>query len=141
MTRVQSDLAVRASQILRDATEGRYDLRLKDNEYHVLDAWHTGELRSVKTLSGGETFIASLALALALSDSVAGNATLGALFLDEGFGTLDLETLDSVASVLEALTQQGRMVGVVTHVRALSERLPSRLKVRKQPEGSVVYWD
>ena len=84
MTRVQSDLAVRASQILRDATEGRYDLRLKDNEYHVLDAWHTGELRSVKTLSGGETFIASLALALALSDSVAGNATLGALFLDEG---------------------------------------------------------
>ncbi len=141
MTRVQSDLAVRASQILRDATEGRYDLRLKDSEYHVLDAWHTGELRNVKTLSGGETFIASLALALALSDSVAGNATLGALFLDEGFGTLDLETLDSVAKVLEALTEQGRMVGVVTHVTALSSRLPSRLKVRKQPEGSVVYWD
>ena len=141
MTRVQSDLAIRASQILRDATEGRYDLRLKDSEYHVLDAWHTGELRNVKTLSGGETFIASLALALALSDSVAGNATLGALFLDEGFGTLDLETLDSVAKVLEALTEQGRMVGVVTHVTALSERLPSRLKVRKKPEGSVVYWD
>ena len=141
MTRVQSDLAVRASQILRDATEGRYDLRLKDSEYHVLDAWHTGELRNVKTLSGGETFIASLALALALSDSVAGNATLGALFLDEGFGTLDLETLDSVAKVLEALTEQGRMVGVVTHVTALSSRLPSRLKVRKKPEGSVVYWD
>ena len=141
MTRVQSDLAVRASQILRDATEGRYDLRLKDSEYHVLDAWHTGELRNVKTLSGGETFIASLALALALSDSVAGNATLGALFLDEGFGTLDLETLDSVAKVLEALTEQGRMVGVVTHVTALSQRLPSRLKVRKKLEGSVVYWD
>ena len=85
MTRVQSDLAVRASQILRDATEGRYDLRLKDSEYHVLDAWHTGELRNVKTLSGGETFIASLALALALSDSVAGKRDAGSALFGRGF--------------------------------------------------------
>lgn len=141
MTRVQQDLAVRASTIIREVTDGRYDLRLYDGDYHVLDAWHTGEMRSAKTLSGGETFIASLSLALALSETIAGNVSLGALFLDEGFGTLDAETLDAVAAVLEALSEQGRMVGIITHVAALSERMPARLQVHKGPDGSTVMWD
>jgi DNA repair protein SbcC/Rad50 len=141
LARVQGRLAWRASQVIREVTEGRYDLRLKDNDFYVLDAWNSGEARSAKTLSGGETFIASLALALALSDTVAGNTSLGALFLDEGFGTLDLETLDAVARVLEALTQQGRLVGVITHVTALSERLPARLRVQKGLTGSTLSWD
>ena len=97
--------------------------------------------RSARTLSGGETFIASLALALALSDTLAGSRTLGALFLDEGFGSLDGLTLDAVASVLENLTREGRMVGVVTHLDALTERMPARLVVHKGPEGSSVRWD
>ncbi len=141
MTRVQVRLALRASYIMRAVTDGRYDLLLEEGEYYVKDAWNTDGLRSARTLSGGETFIASLALALALSDTLAGNRTLGALFLDEGFGSLDSLTLDAVASVLENLTREGRMVGVVTHLDALTERMPARLVVRKGPEGSSVRWD
>lgn len=141
ISRVQATLAARASGIIREVTEGRYDLYFSGGEYHVLDAWHGGELRSAKTLSGGESFITSLALALALSDTLAGSRALGALFLDEGFGTLDAETLHSVTEVLEALSAKGRMVGVITHVTALSERLPDRLLVTKGPEGSTVAWD
>ncbi|MDE0529063.1 MAG: SMC family ATPase [Truepera sp.] len=141
MTRVQDRLALRASYIMRAVTDGRYDLLLVEGEYYVKDAWNTDGLRSARTLSGGETFIASLALALALSDTLAGNRTLGALFLDEGFGSLDGLTLDAVASVLENLTREGRMVGVVTHLDALTERMPARLVVRKGPEGSSVRWD
>jgi DNA repair protein SbcC/Rad50 len=140
LNQMQSKLAHRASHIIREVTEKRYDLRLIDSEYHVFDAW-TGETRSSKTLSGGETFIASLALALALSEILAGNKALGALFLDEGFGTLDAETLESVAEVLEHLSSEGRMVGLITHVQALAERLPARLVVTKSSGGSSVAWD
>ena len=124
LNQMQVKLASRASHLILEVTDQRYDLRLVDSEYQVFDAW-TQETRSVKTLSGGETFIASLALALALSDLLAGSKALGALFLDEGFGTLDAETLEQVADVLETLSHQGRMVGVITHVQALSERLPA----------------
>lgn len=141
LTQVQQLLARRASAILRHVTDGRYDLLLHDGDYLVSDAWAGGELRSARTLSGGESFVASLALALALSDTLAGNAALGALFLDEGFGALDRETLDAVSSVLESLTDGGRMVGVITHVTELSERLPARLLVSKGPGGSSVAWD
>ncbi len=140
LNQMQAKLASRASHMIREVTEQRYDLRLLDSEYQVFDAW-TQESRSVKTLSGGETFIASLALALALSDLLAGSKALGALFLDEGFGTLDAETLELVADVLETLSHQGRMVGVITHVQALSERLPARLTVKKSSEGSSISWD
>ena len=140
LTRVQDDLAQRASDILKTVTEGRYDLFFRGDEYVVLDAW-TGSERSARTLSGGESFITSLALALALSDTLAGSTALGALFLDEGFGTLDAETLEGVAKILESLTAHGRMVGVITHVAALTERLPDRLVVRKGLEGSVVAWE
>ncbi len=140
LERVQAELAQRASDILKTVTEGRYDLFFYGDEYVVLDAW-TGSERSARTLSGGESFITSLALALALSDTLAGNTSLGALFLDEGFGTLDAETLEGVCKVLESLTAHGRMVGVITHVAALTERLPDRLVVRKGPEGSVVTWE
>ena len=141
LTRVQEQLAYRASGILRETSEGRYDLRLIDGNYFVLDAWNTGEARDAKTLSGGETFMASLALALALSETIAGNTVLGALFLDEGFGTLDPDTLNSVATVLENLTHEGRMVGLITHVSELTERLPARLQVTKGQGGSTVSWD
>jgi exonuclease SbcC len=140
LNQMQGKLAARASHIIREVTEKRYDLRLIDSEYHVFDSW-AGETRSSKTLSGGETFIASLALALALSDILAGNKALGALFLDEGFGTLDAETLESVAEVLEHLSSEGRMVGLITHVQALAERLPARLMVTKSSDGSTVAWD
>jgi exonuclease SbcC len=141
LAQVQQELLGRASTIMREVTRERYQLALRDGEYHVLDNWNGMEARGVKTLSGGESFIASLSLALALSDYLAGHRALGALFLDEGFGTLDAEALDAVASVLETIQTQGRMVGVITHVSNLAERLPYRLVVEKGTASSRVRWD
>ena len=95
----------------------------------------------IRDSSGGETFLASLSLALALSENVAELATAGApkiesMFLDEGFGTLDPETLDVVASAIEELGAQGQMIGVITHVRELAERIPVRFDVTRSPTGA-----
>lgn len=139
---LQKRLAQQASRIIRQVTDDRFDLRLSAaREFEVSDAWAGGELRPVRSLSGGETFIVSLALALALSETAAGGRRLGALFLDEGFGTLDAQTLDSVATVLENLSTDGRMVGLITHVPELSARMPARLMVRKEADGSSVWWE
>jgi len=138
LTEVEAQLLTGAGTLLFDISDGRYRLALEDGEYAVQDLWNAGESRAVKTLSGGETFLASLSLAIALSDYLAGNKILGALFLDEGFGTLDPQALEAVAGALENLRTQGRMVGVVTHVESLSERLPSRLIVTKSVAGSSV---
>jgi exonuclease SbcC len=124
-----------ASITLFALSQGRYSLASNDDEeFVVVDHANADETRSVRTLSGGETFQASLALALALSDqlatlSTAGGAKLDAILLDEGFGSLDADTLDAVASTIEALGTEGRMVGVVTHVPALAERVPVRFRV------------
>lgn len=135
-----ADLAANASVIIHELTEGRYELTYED-EFFVRDTWMDSYRRSVKTLSGGESFIVSLSLALALADTIAGRQSLGALFLDEGFGTLDAESLDSVTEVLTNLTSTGRMVGVITHVTSLTERLPARLVVSKGQLGSSLAWD
>lgn len=138
LAEVEAQLLTRAGILLHEISDGRYRLALQDQDYVVQDLWNAGEVRGVKTLSGGETFLASLALAIALSDYLAGNKILGALFLDEGFGTLDPQALEAVAGALESLRTQGRMVGIVTHVESLSERLPSRLLVTKSVAGSFV---
>ncbi|CAM3396426.1 SMC family ATPase [Deinococcus saxicola] len=138
LAEVEAQLLTRAGLLLHEISDGRYRLALEKGEYMVQDLWNAGEARGVKTLSGGETFLASLSLAIALSDYLAGNKILGALFLDEGFGTLDPQALEAVASALESLRTQGRMVGIVTHVESLSERLPSRLLVTKSVAGSSV---
>ncbi|MDX2006077.1 MAG: SMC family ATPase [Meiothermus sp.] len=138
LERYQSGLLGRASELIKTLSQNRYTLRLDDGEYKVLDRWNDA-LRPVRTLSGGESFMASLSLALSLSEHLS-RGRIGALFLDEGFGTLDAETLEQVAGVLEALPTQGRLVGIVTHVEALAERLPARLLVEKSPAGSKVSW-
>ncbi len=129
-----------ASQTLCALTQGHFSLRYSDDEeFVVVDHANADETRSVKSLSGGETFQASLALALALSDqlaelSAAGAAKLEAIFCDEGFGSLDADTLEAVASTIESLATSGRAVGVVTHVPALAERVPVRFRVH---DGTV----
>jgi exonuclease SbcC len=134
-----------ATEILRDLSAGAYSLTLDDKgaDFAVVDHANADAVRVAKTLSGGETFLASLALALALADQVAdlaagGSARLESIFCDEGFGSLDLDTLDVVATALEELGASGRMVGVVSHVRELAERLPVRFEVRKDPTTSTV---
>jgi exonuclease SbcC len=137
-------LVIGASEILRELSVGQYALTIDDSgNFLVTDHHNADEQRSARTLSGGETFLASLSLALALSDQLAelatkGAARLDAIFLDEGFGTLDPETLDTVAATVENLAARGRMVGVVTHVRELAERVPVRFRVKKDPRGSTI---
>jgi exonuclease SbcC len=100
---------------------------------------YTGAVRPAKTLSGGEIFMASLALALGLADVVAaesGGLVLDTLFIDEGFGSLDADTLDAVMGVLDDLRSGGRVVGVVSHVDEMRQRIPSRLHVIRGSAGS-----
>jgi DNA repair protein SbcC/Rad50 len=138
-------LVAEASQSLSELSGGQFELTHDDGEFLVVDHADADAHRPVKTLSGGETFQASLALALALSAQMStlaarGAARLESIFLDEGFGTLDEATLDVVASTLESLATRGdRMVGVITHVPALAERVPVRFSVtRDQHTASVV---
>lgn len=132
-----------ASRILRELTNGQYELMHDKGEFFVVDHHDAGLRRGVRTLSGGETFQASLALALALSEQLAGMSTTAAslesIVLDEGFGTLDAATLDVVAATLENLAARGdRMVGLVTHVQGLAERVPVRFEVHKDARTAYV---
>ncbi|PIJ52267.1 hypothetical protein BL250_04705 [Erwinia sp. OLTSP20] len=113
---------------------GRYMLQRKDSEaleLQVIDTWQADALRDTRTLSGGESFLVSLALALALSDLVSHKTRIESLFLDEGFGTLDAQTLDIALDALDALNAAGKTIGVISHVEAMKERIPVQIKVRK----------
>ncbi|MEM6050459.1 AAA family ATPase [Erwinia sp. P7711] len=113
---------------------GRYLLQRKSQEaleLQVVDTWQADSLRDTRTLSGGESFLVSLALALALSDLVSHKTRIESLFLDEGFGTLDADTLDSALDALDALNASGKTIGVISHVEAMKERIPVQIRVRK----------
>lgn len=114
---------------------GRYQLKRRQSEgleLAVLDTWQGDVERDTKTLSGGESFLVSLALALALSDLVSHKTSIDSLFLDEGFGTLDSETLDIALDALDNLNASGKMIGVISHVEAMKERIPTQLRVTKK---------
>ncbi len=142
-------VAEAASARLQRMSSGRYTLVHSDARsgarrsglgLHVVDAW-TGNERDTATLSGGETFFASLALALGLADVVtdeAGGVRLDTLFIDEGFGSLDDQTLDEVLDVLDSLRERDRSVGIVSHVADLRRRIPAQLEVTKSRHGSAV---
>ena len=144
------EVAAAATVRLERMSNGRYQLIHSDAgargrqrgglELRVVDGW-TGQERAPATLSGGETFLASLALALGLADVVAaetGGSRLETLFIDEGFGSLDEATLDEVLDVLDTLREGGRAVGIVSHVAELRQRIPARLHVVKGRSGSHV---
>ncbi len=110
---------------LARATGGELDLE-------VIDSWQADSRRHVRTLSGGESFLISLALALALSDLVSNRTSIDSLFLDEGFGTLDAETLEVALAALDSLNASGKSIGVISHVEALKERIPVKIEVRRK---------
>ena len=137
-----TSLVADASDLLLDMSSGQFELRIHSKDIEVIDHNDADSTRPVRTLSGGETFQASLALALALSRQVAslaasGAAKLESIFLDEGFGTLDETTLDVVAGTLENLAGE-RMVGVITHVPALADRIPVRFQVTRTGARSQI---
>lgn len=104
-------------------------------ELSVIDNYQGGEIRSTKNLSGGEGFIISLALALGLSQMASQNIRVDSLFLDEGFGTLDEESLDIALDTLTGLQQEGKLIGVISHVSALKERILTQIQVKKRSGG------
>ncbi len=113
---------------------GRYQLARKGSgelELEVCDTWQADVARDCRTLSGGESFLVSLALALALSDLVSHKTSIDSLFLDEGFGTLDGETLEVALDALDNLNASGKTIGVISHVEAMKERIPVQLRVHK----------
>lgn len=137
------DLVSRATVRLFDLSGGQFSLESSDGDFSIRDHRNADEIRSVRTLSGGETFLTSLSLALALSESIRELAVEGApriesMFLDEGFGTLDPESLDLVATALAELSAGGRLIAVVTHIRDLADQMPVRIEVRKGTTSSTV---
>ncbi|WP_375385044.1 AAA family ATPase [uncultured Microbacterium sp.] len=144
------EIVAAANVRLDEMTQGRYRLRHTDAKaargaasglgIDVVDAF-TGQARPVQSLSGGETFLASLALALGLAEVVtarAGGIRLDTLFIDEGFGSLDADTLDVAMRTLDELRQGGRVVGVISHVEAMKDQLPAQLTVRTSTHGDSI---
>lgn len=141
------DILGAANLRLASMTGGRYELQYSDDaastgtsglEIAVLDA-HTGDTRSPSSLSGGEKFQASLALALGLAEVVtsrAGGLRLDTLFIDEGFGSLDPETLEVTMETLDALREGGRTIGLISHVEAMKEQIPAQVRVERANDGS-----
>ncbi|MGB4571463.1 MAG: SbcC/MukB-like Walker B domain-containing protein, partial [Rectinemataceae bacterium] len=140
-------VVARASVRLSEMSDGRYALEADEGSnkgymglgVSVLDAY-TGRSRPTGTLSGGERFLTSISLALGLADTIrarSGGVNLDAVFIDEGFGSLDDETLDRAVTVLERI-RGARTIGIVSHVAELRSRIPSRIEVEKGPAGSTI---
>ena len=113
---------------------GRYLLQRKSSgelELEIVDTWQADVTRDTRTLSGGESFLVSLALALALSDLVSHKTSIDSLFLDEGFGTLDGETLEMALDALDVINSSGKSIGVISHVDAMKERISVQVRISK----------
>ena len=130
-------LIAHANRHLRKMSD-RYLLIRGDNsslDLNIMDNYQAGEIRSTKNLSGGESFIVSLALALGLSGMASRNVRIDSLFLDEGFGTLDNDTLEIALETLSTLQQEGKIIGIISHVPALKERISTKIVVEKLTGG------
>ncbi|HLV41963.1 MAG TPA: AAA family ATPase [Brumimicrobium sp.] len=120
----------------------RYSLKMdgdykagEELSFNLIDHYQTDQARKVETSSGGEKFIISLALALGLSDLASKNVKIDSLFIDEGFGTLDTNTLETVIATLETLQSQGKMIGIISHVENLKDRIPTQIVISKKSNG------
>jgi exonuclease SbcC len=135
------EMMVKHANVQLGRMSERY-LLVRDTEHplelNVMDNYQGGEVRSTRNLSGGESFIVSLSLALGLSSMASRNIRIDSLFLDEGFGTLDEDTLETALEALAGLHQEGKLIGVISHVGGLKERIPTRIKVKPQPGGKSV---
>ncbi|MBA2497462.1 MAG: SMC family ATPase, partial [Acidimicrobiia bacterium] len=136
-------LLVHASRLLSEITAGRYafaDLDDEDSKWFVFDS-DNGQPRSPSSLSGGEKFVASLALALGMVEMMGRRGgRIESLFIDEGFGALDRTNLDAAVEALESVAATGRLVAVITHLRAVAEQIDHVLSVTREPTGTQTVW-
>lgn len=129
---------VAIANLYLEKLNGRYFIHKKsdtDLELEIIDTYQADNRRSMYTLSGGETFLISLALAMGLSELAGKNAQIHSLFIDEGFGTLDAQSLDLALSTLENLQSDGKTIGIISHLKELKERISVQIQVHKQSNG------
>mgnify|MGYP000395054092 CR=1 FL=1 len=142
LSHIEKNLIIQTNIELSKLCDERYEiLQMKKTpksapEFYVIDKFKGGEHRKVSTLSGGETFIVSLAMALGLSELTRGTRQIDSLFIDEGFGTLDEDSLEDVISMLLNITTRGKTIGLITHVKKLYQRIPVNLYLSKSEQGN-----
>lgn len=139
---VEESLILQTNEELQKLCQGRYEivhqtksLRMTP-EFYILDKYREGGRRKVSTLSGGETFMVSLAMALGLAEMTRGQAEIDSLFIDEGFGTLDQDSLEDVLNMLQQIQTRGLMVGIISHIKTLTGSIPVNLNLRKKNDGT-----
>lgn len=138
---VEENLILQTNEELANLCESRYEIIHQSRrgitpEFYILDKFHEGGIRKVSTLSGGETFMVSLAMALALAEMTRGQAEIDTLFIDEGFGTLDQESLEDVLEMLNQIQNRGLMIGIISHIKTLTHALPVNLVLTKAQDGT-----
>lgn len=139
---VEENLIEQTNQELQKLCQGRYEILHQSRkmkitpEFFILDKFREGHLRKVSTLSGGETFMVSLAMALGLAEMTRGQAEIDSLFIDEGFGTLDQESLEDVLDMLQQIQNRGLMVGIISHIKGLTSSIPVNLVLHKSQDGT-----
>lgn len=139
---VEENLIIQTNEELQKLCQGRYEIihqsrgKQQTPEFYILDKYREGGRRKVSTLSGGETFMVSLAMALALAEMTRGQAEIDSLFIDEGFGTLDQDSLEDVLDVLNQIQTRGLMVGVISHIKTLTDAIPVNLVLIKKQDGT-----
>lgn len=142
LSMVEENLIKQTNFELEKLCSGRYQILHQTRkmklapEFYILDKYREGLVRKVSTLSGGETFMVSLSMALALGEMTRGQAEIDSLFIDEGFGTLDQDSLDEVLDMLQHIQARGLQIGLISHVQALTSRLPINLRLSKKSDGT-----
>jgi exonuclease SbcC len=137
---IEAELVMATNEILKSIYGGRYQLEqefkhLSQSDFQVKDNYHAQSIRKVATLSGGETFIISIAMARALSEMSKGSIDIDAFFIDEGFGSLDEASLSEILEMLYSIEGFGKQIGIISHVKSLTDRIPSQLMVIKGAQG------
>ncbi len=139
---VEENLIIHTNEELQKLCQGRYEIihfsraNKLAPEFFIMDKFRDGGIRKISTLSGGETFMVSLAMAIALAEMTRGKAEIDSLFIDEGFGTLDSDSLQDVLDVLKQIQTRGLMIGIISHVKELTNSIPINLNVVKGQDGS-----
>lgn len=138
---IEDQLLLWTNHELKNLCEGRYKLiQVEKNkksgpEFFVIDYWKESKERNIKTLSGGETFLLSLAMALGLAELIKGQTQIETFIIDEGFGTLDEEAIDDALEVLNTISLRGKQIGVISHVKGLTNRIPINIELQKNETG------
>ncbi len=137
LSTIEHQLVIQSNFELNSLCQGRYQIQIIEREFFILDGHRNGELRKLASLSGGEKFMVSLAMALALAEMTRGATEINSFFIDEGFGSLDPQSLEEVLEVLQNIQTRGKNITIITHVQEFAKRIPLNLQVLPQHEAGT----